>query len=71
MSEYVQELNDFIEILLKLLEPTDGEVEELKSCIHKFGIDIFNHLDYVDLPLEQLEKLDAIRILISKGKEGN
>lgn len=71
MNEYVHEINDFIEILVKLLEPTEGEAKELKSCVHEFGIDIFNHLDYVDLPLEQLEKLDAIRILISNGKEGN
>jgi len=69
MSEYVQELNDFIDILVKLLDPTEGEAKELKSCVHKFGIDIFNHLDYVDLPLEQLDKLDAIRILISASKE--
>lgn len=70
MNEYIQELDEFTEILVKLIGSTEDEAQELKRCVNEFGIDIFENLDHVDLPLEQLEKLDAIRILISGNQEG-
>lgn len=71
MNDYVKELDEFNELLVKLIEPTIDEARELKRYIGDLGTDIFNHLDRIDLPVEQLEKLEAIRILISGRKEGN
>ncbi|AFM01483.1 hypothetical protein Desde_3192 [Desulfitobacterium dehalogenans ATCC 51507] len=71
MNNYIQELNEFSELMVKLIGPTVDEAQELRRCIDDFGADIFNHLDRINLPLEQLEKLDAIRILISGRKEDN
>lgn len=64
-----QEFEQFIELLISLTEPSDIEKERLRLYLGQYRIDLFAHLDKVDLSLPLLEKLDAIRILISAGKE--
>ncbi|MDO0824052.1 hypothetical protein [Desulfosporosinus nitroreducens] len=64
-----QEFEKFIELLIRLTEPSDIEKERLRLYLGQYGIDLFAHLDQVDLSLPLLEKLDAIRILISASKE--
>ncbi|SHN87961.1 hypothetical protein [Desulfitobacterium chlororespirans] len=53
-----------IELLIQIVEPVEKELEELKDCVELFGTEIFNNLDYVDLPVKQLNKLNALRMLI-------
>ncbi|MCO5387002.1 MAG: hypothetical protein NHB14_15855 [Desulfosporosinus sp.] len=64
-----QEFEQFIELLIRLTEPSDIEKERLRLYLGQYRIDLFAHLDQVDLSLSLLEKLDAIRILISASKE--
>ncbi|HBV88469.1 MAG TPA: hypothetical protein DEF42_17940 [Desulfosporosinus sp.] len=69
MSTDNQEFEQFIELLIRLIEPSDIEKESLRLYLRQYGIHLFAHLDQVDLSLPLLEKLDAIRILISASKE--
>lgn len=64
-----QEFEQFIELLIRLTEPSDIEKERLNLYLDQYGIDLFAHLDQVDLSLPLLEKLEAIRILITASKE--
>ncbi len=52
-----------IELLIQIVEPEENEFEELRDCVELFGTEIFNNLDYVDLPVKQLDKLNALRLL--------
>ena len=54
-----------IELLIQIVEPEENELEELKDCVELFGTEIFNNLDYVDLPVKELDKLNALRLLIA------
>ena len=64
-----QELKQFTELLIKLTEPNESEKEILNLYLEQYGLNLFDHLDLVDLSLPILEKLDAIRILITASKE--
>lgn len=64
-----QELKQFKELLIKLTEPNESEKEILNLYLEQYGLNLFDHLDLVDLSLPILEKLDAIRVLITASKE--
>ncbi|KUO71674.1 MAG: hypothetical protein APF81_22820 [Desulfosporosinus sp. BRH_c37] len=69
MPTETQELKQFKELLIKITDPNESEKEILKLYLEQYGITIFDHLDLVDLSVPILEKLDAIRILITASKE--
>ncbi|SHH09446.1 hypothetical protein [Desulfosporosinus lacus] len=64
-----QELKQFKDLLIKLTEPNESEKEILNLYLEQYGLNLFDHLYLVDLSLPILEKLDAIRILITARKE--
>lgn len=65
MQDKNNSIEQFTELLIKIIEPSsEEEQEELKHSVDMYGTEIFNNLDYVDLPVEQLDKLNALRILI-------